>query len=68
MGPVQVPNVAFSRGGSGTHLDVFNTASSEGTLARMQIIAFLGIPFVVTYSVIVYRVFHGRVKIGKFSY
>jgi cytochrome d ubiquinol oxidase subunit II len=68
FGMAMYPNLAFSRGGSGTHLDVFNTASSEGTLARMQVIAFLGIPFVVTYSVIVYRVFHGRVKIGKFSY
>ena len=62
------PNLAFSRDDVGVALDVFNTSSSEGTLARMQIIAFLGAPFVVTYAVIVYRVFRGRVKIGKFSY
>jgi cytochrome bd ubiquinol oxidase subunit II len=68
FGMAMYPNLAFSRGGVGPALDVFNTSSSEGTLARMQLIAFFGMPFVVTYSFIVYRVFHGRVKIGKFSY
>jgi cytochrome d ubiquinol oxidase subunit II len=68
FGMAMYPNLAFSRASTRVALDVFNTSSSEGTLARMQLIAFLGLPFVVTYTVIVYRVFHGRVKLGKFSY
>ncbi len=68
FGMAMYPHLAFSRDDAGVALDIFNTSSSEGTLARMQVVAFLGIPFVATYSFIVYRVFHGRVKLGKFSY
>jgi cytochrome bd-type quinol oxidase subunit 2 len=34
----------------------------------MQIIALCGMPFVLTYTVIIYRVFRGKVQLGKFSY
>jgi cytochrome d ubiquinol oxidase subunit II len=67
FGMAMYPNLAFGRGGD-VALDVFTTSSSDGTLARMQLIALLGLPFVVTYSAIIYFVFRGRVKIGKFSY
>ncbi len=67
FGMAMYPNLAFGRDNE-VALDVFTTSSSEGTLARMQLIAFLGMPCVVTYSGIVYFVFRGRVKIGKFSY
>ena len=67
FGMAMYPNHAFSRDG-GVALDIFNSCSSEGTLARMQLIAFLGMPCVASYTVIVYVVFRGRVKLGKFSY
>jgi len=67
FGMAMFPNLAFGRGND-VVLDVFSTSSSEGTLARMQLIAFLGLPCVAVYSGIVYFVFRGRVKIGKFSY
>jgi cytochrome d ubiquinol oxidase subunit II len=67
FGMAMYPNLAFGRGGD-VALDVFTTSSSDGTLARMQLIALLGLPCVATYSAIVYFVFRGRVKIGKFSY
>jgi len=67
FGMAMYPNLAFGRG-SEVALDVFTTASSEGTLGRMAFIAALGLPCVATYSIIVYAVFRGRVKIGKFSY
>ena len=34
----------------------------------MAIIAAIGMPFVLTYTGIVYWVFRGKVKLGKFSY
>ncbi len=67
FGMAMFPNLAFGRQ-SGVALDVFSTSSSEGTLQRMQIIALLGLPFVAIYTTIVYVVFRGRVKIGKYSY
>jgi cytochrome d ubiquinol oxidase subunit II len=68
FGMAMFPNLAFSRDATSPALDIYSMASSEGTLARMQIIAFIGMPLVISYSVIVYRVFSGRVKLGKFSY
>jgi cytochrome bd ubiquinol oxidase subunit II len=38
------------------------------TLGLMRWIAFLGMPFVLTYTVVIYWVFRGKVKMGKFSY
>jgi cytochrome d ubiquinol oxidase subunit II len=49
-------------------LDIYNAASSQKTLQIMQIIAFLGMPFVLTYTVIIYWMFRGKVELGKFSY
>lgn len=49
-------------------LDIYNAASSAKTLQIMQIIAFVGMPFVLTYTGIIYWVFRGKVELGKFSY
>lgn len=52
----------------GHGLDIYNAASSVGTLRRMAIIAAIGMPLVFTYTGIVYWVFRGKVKLDKFSY
>ena len=49
-------------------LDVYNAASSQKTLAIMRNIAFLGMPFVLAYSAVIFWVFRGKVKLGHFSY
>jgi len=49
-------------------LSIYNAASSEKTLRIMRNIAFLGMPFVIAYSAVVYWVFRGKVHVGKFSY
>ncbi len=49
-------------------LDIHNAASSHKTLQIMQIIAFLGMPFVIAYTVAIYWMFRGKVELGKFSY
>jgi cytochrome bd ubiquinol oxidase subunit II len=49
-------------------LDVYNGASSQKTLAIMRNIAFMGLPFVLSYTVAIFWVFRGKVQIGHFSY
>ncbi len=62
------PNFIVSSIDPGLSLNIYNSAASKGTLKTMLFIAVLGLPFVVSYTVIVYWVFHGKVKLGKFSY
>lgn len=49
-------------------LDIYNASSSAKTLKIMLVIALLGMPFVVAYTTIIYWVFRGKVRLGKFSY
>jgi cytochrome d ubiquinol oxidase subunit II len=67
LGMALYPNL-LSASGDGQSLTIFNAASSTTTLGLMQIIALLGLPFVLTYTVIVYWVFRGKTKVDKFSY
>jgi cytochrome d ubiquinol oxidase subunit II len=49
-------------------LTIYNASSTPRTLLTMLIIALLGMPFVVGYTIFVYRVFKGKVIITKESY
>ncbi|MEM6294252.1 MAG: cytochrome d ubiquinol oxidase subunit II [Myxococcota bacterium] len=49
-------------------LTIYSAASSPGTLARMGIIALIGLPLVATYTGIVYWVFRGKVTLGENAY
>ncbi len=49
-------------------LTLYNASSSKNTLGIMQIIAFIGAPLVLTYTVIIYWVFRGKVQLGENSY
>jgi cytochrome d ubiquinol oxidase subunit II len=49
-------------------LTLFNAASSPRTLGIMLWIAALGMPFVLTYTVIIYRTYRGPVRLGDHSY
>jgi cytochrome d ubiquinol oxidase subunit II len=62
------PNLVTSSLNPEWSLTAFNAASSHKTLKIMTVIAVLGMPFVVSYTAIVYWVFRGKVKLGKFSY
>jgi cytochrome bd ubiquinol oxidase subunit II len=61
------PNLVVSSS-SAPSLDVWRAASSESTLRLMAIIAAIGIPLVATYTVTVYWVFRGKVKLDETSY
>lgn len=62
------PNLVVSTLDPAWSLTIYNAASSEKTLSIMQIIAFIGMPFVLAYTIVVYWIFKGKVKLGKFSY
>ncbi|MGV3616956.1 MAG: cytochrome d ubiquinol oxidase subunit II [Fimbriimonas sp.] len=49
-------------------LTVGNTAASEATLTVMTTIALIGIPFVLAYTIAIYRVFRGKVDVAALHY
>ena len=49
-------------------LTIYNASSTERTLFTMLIIALIGMPFVIGYTIFIYSVFKGKVQIGESSY
>lgn len=49
-------------------LTAYNASSSQYTLSTMLIIALIGMPIVIGYTIYIYRVFKGKVIISKDSY
>jgi cytochrome d ubiquinol oxidase subunit II len=68
FGVALFPNPVVSTLGPEYNLTIYNAASSQKTLGIMLTIAVLGMPFVVSYTAVVYWVFRGKVKLEKFSY
>ncbi len=56
------PNLVYSTG-AGESLSLVNAASSQGTLWIMTIIAMLGIPFILSYTVIIYWTFRHPIEL-----
>lgn len=49
-------------------LTIWNAASSQATLEILLLIAFIGLPMVISYTVAIYWIFHGKVKLENTSY
>jgi cytochrome d ubiquinol oxidase subunit II len=49
-------------------LTIYNSASSPKTLEILFLMAFIGMPLVIAYTITVYYIFHGKVKIDPHSY
>lgn len=62
------PNIVPSNPNPEFSLTIYNAASSEKTLSTMLIMAIIGIPFVLAYTISIYWIFRGKVKIDKMSY
>ena len=62
------PNMLVSSLDPSYSLTIYNAASSESTLKLMRNIAFLGLPFVLSYSAVVFWIFRGKVKLDETSY
>lgn len=62
------PALVYSTSETANHLTVYNSASSEKSLGIMLIIAAIGTPLVLAYTVFVYKTFWGKVKMDESSY
>lgn len=68
LGLALFPNLVTSAPHPENSLTIYNASSSEKTLGIMLAIAAIGMPFVVTYTAIIYWVFRHRVTTGDTSY
>jgi len=62
------PYIVFSNISNEFSLDIYNAASSRKTLEVMFTMALIGIPFVLAYTISIYWIFRGKVKIDSMSY
>lgn len=62
------PNFLISSINPEYSLTIYNAASSQKTLGIMLTMAIIGIPFVLAYTISIYWVFRGKVKLDKMSY
>ncbi len=62
------PNFMLSTIDPTYNITLENSRSSRGTLQTMLIIASIGIPCVLSYTVIIYWIFRGKVKLDPTSY
>lgn len=62
------PNFMLSTIDPAYSVTLDNARSSQATLQIMLIIAAIGIPCVLSYTVIIYWIFRGKVKLGSHSY
>ena len=62
------PNMVVSSTDPAYSLTLYNAASSEKTLGIMAVITAIGMPFVLVYTVLIYRTFRGKVRLDEQSY
>jgi cytochrome d ubiquinol oxidase subunit II len=62
------PDIVISNPNPEYSLTIYNAASSQKTLGIMLTMAIIGIPFVLTYTISIYWVFRGKVKLTPMSY
>jgi len=62
------PNIVASTVDPAYSLTVYNASSSQKTLQIMLTMAVIGVPFVLAYTISIYWVFRGRVKLDNASY
>jgi len=62
------PNLILSNPDLTNSLTIHNAASSHKTLGIMLTIALSGVPIVIAYTVSIYWIFRGKVKLDKMSY
>ena len=68
FGAALYPNLIVSSLDPAWSMTLLNASSSDKTLKIMAWIAACGMPFVLSYTAIIYWVFRGKVELGKFSY
>jgi cytochrome d ubiquinol oxidase subunit II len=66
--PAHFPNLVKASNETSLSLTIYNSSSSELTLKVMLIIAIIGMPFVIGYTIYLYKVFKGKVKPEEEAY
>lgn len=62
------PHLVLSNPDMANSLTIYNAASSQKTLGIMLTIAMIGVPVVLAYTVSIYWIFRGKVKLDRMSY
>lgn len=62
------PNFVIASNNPEYSLNIYNSSSSQQTLNIMLIIAMIGVPFVLAYTISIYWIFRGKVKLTNMSY
>jgi cytochrome d ubiquinol oxidase subunit II len=68
LGLALYPNLVTASNDAANSVTIFTAASSAKTLTIMLIIAVIGMPFVLTYTGIIYWAFRGKVRLDEHSY
>jgi cytochrome d ubiquinol oxidase subunit II len=68
FGATVYPNLLFSTPNHAYDLNIYNSASTDKTLGFMFVVAIIGVPIVLTYTITVYYVFRGKVVLTEESY
>jgi cytochrome d ubiquinol oxidase subunit II len=68
FGVAVYPNLVFSTPDHAYDMSIYNSASTEKTLGFMFVVAIIGVPIVLTYTITIYYVFRGKVTITEESY
>lgn len=68
FGMALFPYLIVSNENPAWSMTVGNAASSTSTLITMTIIAAIGMPFVLAYTITIYWIFRGKTKLDRFSY
>ena len=59
------PVLVFSTPDHSNDMTIFNSAATDKTLQFMFVVALIGIPLVLTYTITIYYVFRGKVRVGE---
>ena len=62
------PDLIYSHPNPENSLTIYNAASSPKTLGIMLVIAIIGVPIVIAYTICIYWIFRGKVKMDRMSY
>lgn len=62
------PNLVLSTIDPSYSLTIYNSSSSVTTMKNILIVGLIGLPFVISYTSVVYWIFRGKVKIDSRSY
>ena len=62
VGSTIFPNLVRASNGASLSLSIFNASASQNSLTAMLIIALLGVPVVLGYTIFIYRTFSGPVR------